>query len=266
MVMGSSDLSYCWAVILGFIQGITEFLPVSSSAHLALAEHLGHGVVENFAYDILLHLATVLAVIGAFYRDIIAIIRERGKWVVFAYVVIGSVPAGIIGLLFKDRIESLAQDPVIICCCLMLTSTLLMLAQRSPRCDISLERVGFLRALGVGCFQVLGMLPGVSRSGSTIAGGVILKVEREAAVKFSFFLMVPAVVGANLLKFMKDPQEIMSLPAGPALLGCAVALVSGLVAARLMLRLVKNDRLEWFALYCALVGLAGLIYFGFVLQ
>ena len=263
--MGGSDLSYCWAVLLGFIQGMTEFLPVSSSAHLALAEHLGRGVVENYAYDILLHLATVLAVIGAFYKDIIDIIRNRGKWVVLAYVIVGSIPAGIIGLLFKDSIESLAQDPVIICCCLMLTSTLLMLAQKTQRSDILLEKTGFRRAFGVGCFQVLGMLPGVSRSGSTIAGGVILKLERESAVKLSFFLMLPAVIGANLLKFMKDPEEILTLPMGPALLGCVVALLSGLLAARLMLRIVKNDRLEWFALYCAIVGLAGLIYFGFII-
>ena len=263
--MGGSDLSYCWAVLLGFIQGMTEFLPVSSSAHLALAEHLGRGVVENYAYDILLHLATVLAVIGAFYKDIIDIIRNRGKWVVLAYVIVGSIPAGIIGLLFKDSIESLAQDPVIICCCLMLTSTLLMLAQKTQRSDILLEKTGFRRAFVVGCFQVLGMLPGVSRSGSTIAGGVILKLERESAVKLSFFLMLPAVIGANLLKFMKDPEEILTLPMGPALLGCVVALLSGLLAARLMLRIVKNDRLEWFALYCAIVGLAGLIYFGFII-
>ncbi len=262
--MDTSGLSYAWAVILGFIQGMTEFLPVSSSAHLALAEHLGHGVVENFAYDILLHLATVLAVIGAFYKDIIDILKSSRRWVVCGYIIAGSIPAGIIGITFKDDIEGLAQRPLVICCCLMLTASLLMLAQRAAKSSILLKETGFLRSLLIGCFQVLGMFPGVSRSGSTIAGGILLKLEREAAVKFSFFLMVPAVLGANLLNFVKDPQQLLDLPLGPAFTGCIVALLSGLFAARIMLKIVKNKKLEWFALYCALVGVAGLIYFGFI--
>ncbi len=262
--MDTSGLSYAWAIMLGFIQGMTEFLPVSSSAHLALAEHLGHGVVENFAYDILLHLATVLAVIGAFYKDIIDILKTSRRWAVCGYIIIGSVPAGIIGLIFKDDIEGLAQKPLVICCCLMFTASLLMLAQRAAKSNIMLTETGFLRSLLIGCFQVFGMFPGVSRSGSTIAGGILLKLEREAAVKFSFFLMVPAVLGANLLNFIKDPQQIMELPLGPALTGYIVALISGLFAARIMLKVVKSRKLEWFALYCALVGVAGLIYFGFI--
>ncbi len=262
--MDSSTLTYSWAIVLGFIQGMTEFLPVSSSAHLALAEHLGHGVVENFAYDIILHLATVLAVVGAFYRDILDIIKDKGKWGVAGYIVVGSVPAGVVGFLLKDNIEALAQNPVIICCCLMLTASLLMMAQNTKDGKASLENTGWIRAFKIGCFQVVGMLPGVSRSGSTIAGGLLLKLDREAAVKFSFFLMVPAVLGANLLKFLKDPEEIFALPIGPTVVGCLVALVSGLVAARLMLRIVKGKTLEWFALYCAVVGVVGLVYFGFI--
>ena len=262
--MDSSNLTYSWAAILGFIQGVTEFLPVSSSAHLALAEHLGHGVVENFAYDILLHLATVIAVVGAFYRDILEIIKTRSKWVVVGYIIFGSIPAAFVGLLFKDYIEGLAQNPVIICCCLMLTASLLMLAQKATDSNITLQKTGWLRAFEIGCFQVVGMLPGVSRSGSTIAGGVLLKLDKEAAVKFSFFLMIPAVLGANFINLIKDPEDILTLPVGPAFTGCIIALASGLVAARLMLKIVKGKSLSWFALYCAFVGVLGLIYFGFI--
>ncbi len=261
--MDETTLSYGWAVLLGLVQGLTEFLPVSSSAHLALAEHLGHGAVENFAYDILLHLATVLAVLGAFYQDIIAILSERKKWIVLGYIIVGSLPVGVVGILYKDNIEALAQRPVLICLALLLTAVLLMLAQLRPKSDLLLERVGWLKAFEIGCFQVLGMLPGVSRSGSTIAGGVLLNLDRQEAVKFSFFLMLPAVLGANLLKFMHDPEEILTLPLGPALSGCLVALVSGWIAARLMLKIVAGTGLKWFALYCAVVGVIGIIYFGF---
>ncbi len=262
--MDSSNLTYSWAVVLGFIQGMTEFLPVSSSAHLALAEHLGHGVVENFGYDILLHLATVIAVVGAFYRDIVDILKTRSNWIVVGYIIFGSIPAGFFGILFKDYFEGLAQNPVIICCCLMLTASLLMLAHKTIDSDMLLQRAGWLRSFKIGCFQVVGMLPGVSRSGATIAGGVLLKLDREAAVKFSFFLMIPAVLGANLLNILKNPQEVLTLPIGPAITGCIIALVSGLVAARLMLKIVKGKSLEWFALYCAFVGVLGLIYFGLI--
>ena len=257
-------LTYGWAVFLGFIQGMTEFLPVSSSAHLALAEHLGKGVVENMAYDILLHLATVIAVFGAFYKDISAILREPQKRIVIGYVICGSIPAGIIGILFKDYIEGLAGNPVIICCCLLLTALMLFSAQKLGDGVERLENTGFKRAFYIGCFQVLGMFPGVSRSGSTISGGLIFSLKREAAVKFSFFLMVPAVLGANLLKVLKDPQEIFSLPFAPAFLGFAVALVSGFIAAKWMLKIVQQNKLIWFALYCALAGICGIVYFGII--
>lgn len=256
------DLTYFWAVVLGLIQGLTEFIPVSSSGHLALAQHLGRGVKEDIAYDVLLHLATVLAVLGAFYRDIIDYVREPQKRVILLYIIIGSIPVGIVGLLLKDWLEGLGGYPLLVSVCLLITAALLMACELVNRQERGLKALGWTGALIVGLFQVAGMLPGISRSGSTIAAGVFCGLHREAAVKFSFLLMVPAVCGANLLKVIKDPEQFAALPLGPALAGFAVATISGFLAIRAMLRIVQARRLRWFALYCLLAGTAGLVYFG----
>lgn len=256
-------LSYAWAAFLGLLQGLTEFLPVSSSGHLALAQHLGHGAKENMAYDVLLHLATVLAVVGAFYKDILQILTKAEKRPAILWIIVGSIPAGVIGILFKDYFESAGEYPFLICGCLLLTAALLFVADYKEAGDVDLAGTGVKRSLLTGCFQVLGMLPGVSRSGSTITGGLLCGLSREEAVKFSFLLMVPAVCGANLIKAIKDPQEFASLPVGPAAVGFVIAAVSGFAAAKWMLRLVRGKNMRWFAIYCLLAGLAGFVYFGF---
>lgn len=258
------ELTYIWACVLGLIQGLTEFLPISSSGHLALAEHLGEGVKENNAYDVLLHLATVIAVLGAFYKDIVDIFKIKENRVVIGYIILATIPVGIIGFKFKEQIEAITKYPLLICVFLLLNAVLLFISDRMSVGEKKLKDLGWLGALIIGSFQVVGMLPGISRSGSTILGGLKNKLGREQAVKFSFLMMVPAVLGANLLKAIKDTEQFKVLPIGPAVLGFIVALISGVVAARWMLKLVKGKHLSWFGYYCAVVGIVGLIYFGLV--
>lgn len=259
-----SDISYGWAAFLGLLQGLTEFIPVSSSGHLALAQHLGHGAKESMAFDVLLHLATVLAVLGSFYKDIVSYIKVAAKRRVILLLVLATIPAGVVGLGFKDYFEAAGNYPVLICICLIFTGVMLLVCDRIEDNRKQLQELGWLGAFLIGCTQIFGMLPGVSRSGSTVCGGLLMRLEREAAVKFSFLMMVPAVVGANLLKVIKDPQEFANLPFGPVVLGFIVAAVSGILAIRWMLALVKNKKLKWFALYCFVAGVAGIVYFGLI--
>lgn len=258
----AAALSYGWAAVLGLIQGLTEFLPVSSSGHLALAEALGRGETEeSTAFIVLLHLATVFVVIVGFHKDIWH--YAKNTRIVLLWLVVATIPAGVVGLGLKDQFEVLFHIPLVVSGALLVTAGLLVAADLLEPKDIELRRLGVGRSLVVGLFQALAVTPGISRSGSTIAGGIFCGLGREDAVKFGFILMVPAVLGANLLKAVKEPESFLALPFGPALLGCVVAMVSGYAAMWGVLAVVRQRRLRWFAAYCAVVGVAGLVYFGF---
>lgn len=259
----AATLGYGWAAVLGLIQGLTEFLPVSSSGHLALAEALGRGgAEESTAFIVLLHLATVFVVIAGFHKDIWG--YAKNERVVLLWLVVASIPAAVVGLSLKDHLEALFHMPLVVSGALLLTAGLLLAADLLEPKGIELRRLGVRRSLLVGVFQALAITPGISRSGATIAGGIFCGLKREDAVKFGFILMVPAVLGANLLKAVKEPASFLALPLGPTLLGCGVAMVSGYAAMWGMLAVVRQRRLRWFAVYCAVVGGAGLVYFGFV--
>lgn len=258
----AETLGYGWAAILGLIQGLTEFIPVSSSGHLALAEALGRGgAEESTAFIILLHLATVLVVLAGFYKDIWNYAKHTR--IVLLWLVVATIPAGGVGLGLKDHFEALFHMPFVVSGALLVTAGLLVAADLLEPKGIELRRLGWGRSLLVGLFQALAITPGISRSGSTIAGGIFCGLGREDAVKFGFILMVPAVLGANLLKAVKEPESFLALPPGPALLGCVVAMISGYAAMWGVLAIVRQRRLRWFAAYCAIVGVAGLVYFGF---
>jgi undecaprenyl-diphosphatase len=255
-------LSYAWAAILGLVQGLTEFMPVSSSGHLALAEHFMSGQPEDMAFDILLHVATAGVVLVAFGGDLWRFWCR--KKVVLCYLLLGSVPVGIVGVLFRKKIELLREHPQLVCAALLVTALLLFIMEKAKESAVRMEEMGWKRALLVGFFQAIAIVPGISRSGSTISGGVLCGLEREDAVKFSFLLMVPAILGAALLKgidIIKAGAPVAGFSFGAYGVGFGVACASGYVALRTLLHLVKTKKMIWFAAYCALVAIAGLIYF-----
>ena len=260
--MASPDpaLSYAWAATLGLIQGLTEFLPVSSSGHLALANQAGYGARTTVAFDLLLHLGTLLVILQVFYRRFLALCRHTPR--VAGYVVLGSVPAAAAGFLFGDTFEALRESPFAVCAALFVTAGGLVLAETRRTGTTPLADLGAPGSFTVGLGQALAIVPGVSRSGTTIAAGLVCGLDREGAIAFSFFLMVPIVLGAALLKALRHPESFTALPVGPAFCGFLVSVVSGAVALRLLIRLVRERRLRIFAIYCAVLGAGGLLYFG----
>lgn len=250
------------AALLGLIQGLTEFLPVSSSGHLAIAQHFLPGFEQpGLLFDVLLHFATTLAVVIYFRKDIWKLLTcffRKDPYAVddrhiFWMLVLGSVPTAVIGLSFKDFFEGLFENLTVIGCMLLLTALLLILAEKIRKDGRSLPQLKVNDALLVGTIQGLAIIPGISRSGSTIACLLLRGIDGEAAARFSFLLALPAVGGAMLLS-AKDLQHVTNgaLPAYGV--GAAIAFVSGLFAIRCLMNVVRRRRLVGFAIYCLLVG------------
>ena len=255
-------LSYGWAAIFGAVQGLTEFLPVSSSGHLALAQHWGRGQTENMAFDVLLHLAT-LGVVGLTYgRTWLAWWRERRA--VFFYAAAATVPAGAAGWLLHHRVEQFREYPAAIGACFLVTAAALFLSERLAARTRTVEALGWRRALAVGFCQAAALLPGISRSGFTLSGGLACGLSREDALAFSFTLAVPVMGGAGLLEGMKavrHPGSFSALPAaGPCAAGCLAAFAAGWAALWALKRISLSGRLWVFSVYLALLGLACIVF------
>lgn len=261
----SHTISYLWAALLGVIQGMTEFLPVSSSGHLALAEHLGMGFAAPPTFDVFLHFATLVVVLVYFRGAILWYLKHDIR--VLLFVVAASVPTGVIGFTLKRYFEALRHSPNMICIGLLVTASFLSLAEIRRASGYQLRDLGWFGAVVVGFCQSLALAPGVSRSGMTITGAMICGVDREEAFRFSFILSIPAVTGAVMLHALEIVRAgghetlLADLTKGPMLLGFALAAVTGYLALTLLERLVVAGRLVWFAAYCCLAALAGLVYF-----
>ena len=263
------------ALLLGLVQGITEFLPVSSSGHLAVLEHLWKLPAESrLPLTTMLHGATALAVIFYFAPLLARIIRglwasdpaRRGSsWRMVGFIVLASIPAGVIGVMFSDMIDRAFSSPLLVGLMLLVTGGVLLgtrFAQvghvgESPSGD-SPREVGWVRALLVGVAQTIAILPGISRSGATIASGLHLGMERKEAFEFSFLLAIPAMAGAFLLEVRKVDLAVLSPPA--LALGMIAAFLAGLGALFALARAVTGRKLYWFAFYCWLAGLATIVF------
>ena len=254
-------LDYGWALLLGLIQGLTEFLPVSSSGHLALAERLGMGQAMPISFDVLLHVATVLVVVNEFWKDMVKDWQEQRA--ILMYLVLGSIPAAIAGLTLESTFDALRDVPMAICGALVATGVLLVLMERAKPEERDLRSFGISRTLLVGMAQALAITPGISRSGATIATGTLCGLNRDEAVRFSFMLMVPAVLGAGALNAWSDP-DLLQLPAGPAAAGFVAALITGAVALKLLIRVIRQRKMIYFSVYCLAIATAGFIYFGLI--
>lgn len=262
-------MTFIDAILLGLLQGATEFLPVSSSGHLALAQNL----LDDFAqpglvFDILLHVGTMVAVVCYFWRDLVGLLtspwrRDETALIqrrMLLLIIIGSIPTGIIGLTCKNFFESLFEQPLVVCLMLLITGGLLILAERYRTTGRTEGAMTWKDALTVGTVQGLSIIPGISRSGSTIASLLLRGVDGETAARFSFLLALPAIFGAALLS-IKDIQQIESELIPAYLAGTGVALFTGLLCIHLLMGIIRKRRLRWFAFYCWGVGLTGLVFF-----
>lgn len=249
------------AAILGIIQGITEFLPVSSSGHLELAEIiLNVKQKDSIWMTIVLHFATALATIVVYFKDILNILKAlfRFQWndsTRFSFkILLSMIPAGLLGYWFEDWIESLFDGQILLVgCMLILTAILLYLADRAKRTN---KNVSFLDAFLIGIAQAFAILPGISRSGATISTSVLLGVDREKSARFSFLMVVPVIFGI-IVKKLLDVQEngLSDLNITALTIGFLSAFFTGLFACKWMIALVKKAQLKFFSYYCVIVGL-----------
>lgn len=252
------------AIILGIVQGLTEFLPVSSSGHIEIAKVLlGSSQEQSLIMTIVLHAATALSTIFIFREDIKEIIRGllQFKWnKEFQFslkVILSMVPATIVGLLFENEIELLFSGEILLVgCMLLVTGLLLFLADKAKNTN---QNVNFFHALIIGVSQAIAILPGVSRSGATISTSVLLGIDREKAARFSFLMVVPLILGKMGKDIISGDILIESATIMPLITGFTAAFITGLFACKWMIRLVKKSKLKYFSFYCFLVGTVSII-------
>jgi len=249
-------------LLLGVIQGLTEFLPVSSSGHLVLAEHWLKMNPAGVTTEVALHVATLLSVVIVYRRDIALIFSER-RWNYLLLILLGTIMTVVLVLPFKDQLAALTEAPYAV---RLVGGMLLVTALWLTLADVRLRRGGERQALSVGgslligVAQALAALPGISRSGATIGAGVQLGMDRTKAARFSFLLSVPVIAGAGVLTAFDVPAEIAAGGINPLGLGIGfiAALICGIIAIHGVLWLLQRARLSWFALYCALLGVVAL--------
>ena len=249
------------AIVLGVIQGLTEFLPVSSSGHLELAKAiLGDTSVpeESLTFTVVLHFATALSTLVIFRKEVIEIFKGlfQFKWnneFKFSLkIIISMIPAVIVGLLFEKQLESFFGGKILLVgCMLLLTALLLLLADKAKNTK---KEVSFWNAVLIGVSQAIAMLPGISRSGATISTSVLLGVDRTRAAKFSFLMVVPLIFGKIGKDVLSGDLNLQSSDMTPITAGFIAAFLAGLLACKWMISLVKKSKLSYFSIYCAIVG------------
>ncbi|MCF6347310.1 MAG: undecaprenyl-diphosphate phosphatase [Flavobacteriaceae bacterium] len=260
-------MSYLEAIILGLIQGLTEFLPVSSSGHLELAKAIfGDNSLpeESLTFTVILHFATALSTLVVFRKEVLEIIKGifQFKWndeMIFSLkIIISMIPAVIIGLLFEKQLEAFFGGRILLVgCMLLITAVLLLLADRAKN---TTKNVSYTNALIIGVSQAIAMLPGISRSGATISTSVLLGVDRTKAARFSFLMVVPLILGKVAKDILGGDINFESSQIGIMSAGFVAAFISGLFACNWMITLIKKSKLSYFAIYCTVIGLIAISY------
>ncbi len=254
------------ALVLGLVQGLTEFLPVSSSGHLELGAAMFGLKEENLTFSIIVHGATFLSVLVVFRKDILDIITGllKFKWneqTRLAFLlVLSAIPVALTGVLFKDQIESLFSGNILLVgCMLLVTATLLFLTTYAPA---SIKEVTWKSALIIGLAQTIAILPGISRSGATISTALYLGINRDKATRFSFLMVLIPIFGASLLELLDLAKETGPSAISPValIIGALAAFLSGLFACSWMLKIVRRGKLIWFALYVLVIALTAISF------
>lgn len=272
-------MNWIESLILGLIQGLTEYLPISSSGHLAIAAALfGIDGEQNLSFTVIVHIATVLSTLVILWKEIVWILKDlftRQSWKSYqglnegtryaVNIIISMIPVGIVGLFFKDRIEEIfGTGTTIVGCCLLITALLLAFSfYAKPR---QKENISGLHAFIIGIAQAVAVLPGLSRSGSTIATGLLLGNRKEKLAQFSFLMVIPPILGEALLD-VKDligtaSQGVEGTQTGFAVLaiGFIAAFLSGCAACKWMISIVRKGKLIYFGIYCAVAGILTLLF------
>lgn len=261
-------MDWIQALILGLIQGLTEYLPVSSSGHLAIGSYLfGIEGEENLAFTVAVHVATVLSTFVILWSEIDWIFRGLFKFKLndetkyFLNIVVSMIPIGIVGVFFKDTVEDVfGSGLLIVGCMLLLTAALLAFSYYAkPRIK---ETISWKDALVIGLAQAAAVMPGLSRSGSTIATGLLLGNKKEMMAKFSFLMVIPPILGEALLdtmKALKGANPFGDISTLALAVGFVAAFVSGCLACKWMINIVKKGKLIYFGIYCAIVGVVTII-------
>ena len=248
-------MSIFWALLIGIIQGLTELLPVSSSGHLAIAQ----SIIPNFKqpgvlFDVTLHLATTFAVVIYFRKKLKFIISRDRKYI--GFLIVGTIPAAFVGVLFSDILETMFLNVKAIAWQLMLTGIMCILIDkfRDRRNDLSVKN-SFL----IGCAQALAIIPGISRSASTIFTGSFLGIEKKKAAEYSFLLSIPAILGANIFQYIKYGSAI-EIEALNYLVGFIAALIFGYLSIRVVLNTLHKKKFKYFGIYCIILGITVLVF------
>jgi undecaprenyl-diphosphatase len=273
------------AILFGILQGLTEFFPISSSGHLVIFKHIMPGMEQwsqSIEFEVAVHMGTTISVLVLFWRDVVDILKEclnilraaikRDKGVfttqpgipMVAAIVVGTIPTGIIALLFKDTFERMFSSVGLVGVTLAITGTLLWATRwfdkpgREDASPAPRRPLTFIPAFVVGIVQGIAITPGISRSGSTISAGLMLRLDRETAGKFSFLLSVPAILGACVLK-LRHGLELGGPRLYELMAGTVAAAVVGYICLRLLMPLIKHGRFHYFAYYCWLAAAAALL-------
>jgi len=266
-------MSWIEALILGIVQGLTEFLPVSSSGHLTIGQELlslKTSAAENLQFDVMVHAATVLSTILILWKEIEQLFKGTffsKEWnqekAYTAKIVISMIPIFIVGIFFKDHVETLfGRGLLLVGCCLLITALLLSFSYYAkPRLR---DDISFWNAFIIGVSQAIAVLPGLSRSGTTISTGLLLGNKKEAVAKFSFLMVLVPILGEtflSVLKMIRHPETISdSIGFLPLTLGFLGAFIAGCFACKFMIDLVKRGKLIYFAIYCALSGTVSIVW------
>ena len=264
-------MSWLEALILGIVQGLTEFLPVSSSGHLEIGQALlGTSGEENLTFAVIVHTATVLSTLVVLWREVAQLFtgtfttpkwNEEKNYV--AKILVSMIPVFIVGMFFKDQVEALFGNGLLLVgVCLLITALLLALSEwlQTKRQSAGHE-VGYKDAIIIGLAQACAVLPGLSRSGTTIATGLLCGVKKESVAQFSFLMVLIPILGEAFLDTLKLMKGEISSDLGivPAVVGFVAAFVTGCLACRFMIEIVRRQRLIWFAIYCAIIGTTAII-------
>ncbi len=247
------------AIILGMVQGITEWLPISSSGHLVLVRNL-FGLEVPVLFDIILHLGSLLVIFIVFWKDIkkliLGVIRKEKKYLAYAgFLILATVPIGLAGILFNSKIKAAFNSPTIVGFSLLFTAMLLFLSRFPKKKN---RRLNLKNILVIGFAQALAILPGVSRSGSTISTGLIQGVKKEEAARFSFLLFIPAILGATFVEMKGITSLSADIPA--LIIGTSAAVLTGIVSLKLLLNIIKKDMFYHFAWYCLVLAMIIFIF------
>jgi undecaprenyl-diphosphatase len=268
-------LSVLDAVLLAILQGFTEFLPVSSSGHLVLAQELLNlHDPQMIIFDVFVHFGTLISVVFVFWKDILEILRSFVKafstmklkeeykktehFRLGVAIIIGSLPAGIIGLLYRHQIEAAFTDPKLVAMNLVITGLILFLTRLAK--PVHGKKVGLVTAFIIGLAQAVAILPGISRSGSTMSTALYLRTSPMQAARFSFLLSVPVIAGAALLEGYKIFRHGNTLGAMPLVVGTAVSAIAGYFAIKVLLKIMEKGKFSWFSFYCLAIGLFGILF------